>query len=161
MPRNFPLFAVTAMLATATPLLAQVGASSALPVGGHVIVLVERKPPAPGQSIWTPVPNVISGESTLDFQYQGTMLSETAFLRVFLGDRSFGLAPDPLTVVPVPDLTGWRKSLAVLEEASHQYPGDERYYQNRQYKQNPDYDIPIRRDRDKSRPSNIDIATEF
>jgi hypothetical protein len=126
MPRLFPLYAVMATLATAAPLFAQGAVSpEAIKTGGHVFILVDRPLPLPGHFIWVPVQNVCSGESTLDLQYAATVQSQTAFLRVFLPDDTFGLsAPDPLRTVPIPDLTGWRKSLASLGEASHQQPGE-------------------------------------
>jgi hypothetical protein len=48
------------------------------------------------------------------------MQSQTAFVRFFLPDDTFGLSSsDALKTAPIPDLTGWRMSLAVLEEATH------------------------------------------
>jgi hypothetical protein len=157
MPRRFPLFALMAMLATATQVLGQNAVSpDTVMVGRPVFVLSQSSLPPAGQFIWPPIPNVCSGESTLDLQYAAHMQSQTALVRVFLPDDTFGLSSsDPWKTVPIPDLTGWRVSLAVLEETMHREPMD--------VPLGPpihgDFGLPVRKN--QSQVFNIAIGTQF
>jgi hypothetical protein len=157
MPRLFPLFAVMAMGTTAAPLLGQNAVSpDAVTVGGQVLILCERPPPPRGHFIWPPIPNVCSGDCTLDRQYAAQMQSHTAFVRIFLPDDTFGISsPDPLKTATIPDLTGWRVSRAVLEEAINQEPLD--------VPGGPpihgDFGFPVRKD--QPQVFNIVIGTQF
>jgi hypothetical protein len=157
MPRLFPLFALTAMLAAAAPLFAQDTVSR------HTLIVHAQIGPLEGSPLlppivhrlpvnWAPIPNVCSGECTLDLQYAAQMQSQTAFLRVFLPDDAFGLPlPDRLATAPIPDLTGWRTRLSELGETSEQDVNKPRQ----------DSDFPFRRDSNQTQVFNIAIGTQF
>jgi hypothetical protein len=153
MPRLFSLIALTALLATAAPLPAQAPVRPEIDmVGGRVIVLVERRILPPVHFIWPPVQNACSDECTLDLQYAAQVQSQTAFLKVFLSDDAFGLSPpDPLKTAPIPDLTGWRVSLAELGEASEQDLSNPWRHS----------DFPVRQDLNQNQVFNIAIGTQF
>lgn len=148
MPRLLPIFALTASLATAAPLIADGVTFPGSPL-----------PSCRGFSIWAPVENVNDGESTIELQYAAPIQSQTSFLRVLLpaGTREL-LLPNQWTTGAIHDLTGWRTSLSSFGEASHQAPLDRRFYENQRYYEDH---LPIQRDRDRTQVFNIAIGAQY